>query len=515
MSIGFVKKTGVVSKAISPIQKSAFLRSGEVTRVHGQEGKLNFLTRALTGRLTYAQMREMSIRNIWVRACIDKTISRLSMIEPIVKPVLAPGVVEPNGKQRDRMMDVQLLLMNPNENRESFMNLRKKYFRDVMVYDAGALTVDFDPREYASYETREIPVALYAAPGEEVRLNVDSRGMFSDPEKAYSQIQYSREVQSWSIDELIYLISNPQSGSVYGISPLESLVQTVTAELYASAYNIDFFANNATPRIAVTFDKMGAGEAAEAKMRRFQAYWESELKGKPHKPIFVGADGQGTVKIDKMNMSNEDMQFIEYSKWLLVKIMAIYSMQPLVLGLVDVSMGKLNSAQQQQQFKEDALKPKLRLEAWHLNSELIWPSTSLGYGDVYIDYEAVDLLDLETLSRVWKSSVDGGWLTVNEVRGFLGMPPLPVDEEFEPGDKKLAKKARKAIAETAGLSPEQARMNSIRFHRKKVGLSSGLQDLENSEIAEIITQVLEKRTGNRPTLELQEIGKIIEYDEVT
>jgi len=321
-------------------------------------------------------------------------------------------------------------------------------------------------------------------------------------------------VESWGIDEMIYFIANPRAGSVYGTSPIESLVQTVTAELFASAYNIEFFSNNATPRLAVAFDKMGAGEAAEAKMLRFQAYWEQELQGKPHKPIFIGAEGMGEVNITKLNFSNEDMQFQEYSRWLLVKIMSVYSMQPIVLGIVDVSTGKLNSAQQQEQFKEDALKPKLKLESYHLNSELVWPMASFGFRDVYITYEAVDLLDLEKLTKIWLISRKGGWLEVNEIRNFMGLAPLPIaaGEPFVPEDPDLAAKMLKACARVAGVPTAITKLLMPPRH----DVPTGLEEMEDSQIREAVEGILRQRTKKQDRIYLvggETVIDLGEYDE--
>jgi len=508
--IGFIKKPGAVTKAVtSPIYKSALMRASEARRVEPTKGG-RFLERALSGRLTFEKMWEIYKRNVWVHAIINKTVDRLSVIEPVVKPIYRPGQSEPSTRQLNKVGKIIDLLQNPNDRRESFMSLRKKYFRDMLVYDAAGVAVERNINVASAIEDRNIPLALYAAPGDEIKLNVDKTGQFHTPAKAYSQVQHGQEVESWGIDEMIYFIANPRAGSVYGTSPIESLVQTVTAELFASAYNIEFFSNNATPRLAITFNKMGSGDAAESKMLRFQAYWEQELQGKPHKPIFIGAE-EGEVDIHKLNFSNEDMQFQDYSRWLLVKIMSVYSMQPIVLGVVDVSTGKLNSAQQQEQFKEDALKPKLKLESYHLNSELVWPMSSFGFRDVYITYEAVDLLDLEKLTKIWLISRKGGWLEVNEIRNFMGLAPLPMatGEPFTPTDPDLAVKVLKACAKVAGVPTAITKALMPPTH----GIPTGLEEMEDSEIHEAVEGVLRQRMKKQDRIYLVGEETVIDLGE--
>lgn len=498
MPIGLVKNVGHVARAIAPMVKStsiAALRSSEVQRIRGgvssgYKTAVSWLERALKGRLTFEKMNQIYERNVWVRACVDKTVRRLTVIDPIIKTM---DLGEPTDEQKRSIEKVVMLLQDPNDRRESFTSIRQKYFRDVLIYDAGCMTIDRNANPLAPPELKGVPLALYSAPGDEIRLNVDATGGFANPEKAYSQIQRGSEVEIWEIDELVYFIANPRAGTVYGFSPIESLVQTVTAELFASAYNIDFFANQATPRLAVLFSNMGEGETAESKLTRFQYYWEQELQGKPHKPIFVGSE-TGEVKIQPMNMSNEDMQFQEYSYWLLAKIMAPYNMQPLVLGIITPTTGKLNSQEQREQFKEDALKPMLKLEAYHLNSELIWPEDSFGYRDIYLDYDAVDLIDLKAMAEIWTAARKGGWLLVDEIRNVLGKPPLPhIEEEpYEPQDKDLRLAlAAMTDAYVKNLSPDDARL--LRPVQSQKRIPTGLERMEKSEEREAIEEVLRRR----------------------
>ena len=77
--------------------------------------------------------------------------------------------------------------------------------------------------------------------------------------------------------------------------------------------------------------QMGVGQGTTA-MKRFRQWWKDELEGQPHKPIILGTE-QGDVAIEKISMSNDEMQFAQYSLWLLTKIMVVYKMQPAILGV--------------------------------------------------------------------------------------------------------------------------------------------------------------------------------------
>jgi phage portal protein BeeE len=54
----------------------------------------------------------------------------------------------------------------------------------------------------------------------------------------------------FGMEELVYIADNPQTDvrfAGYGMSPLEHLVITVTAELYASKFNASYFEKGAVP----------------------------------------------------------------------------------------------------------------------------------------------------------------------------------------------------------------------------------------------------------------------------
>jgi hypothetical protein len=219
---------------------------------------------------------------------------------------------------------------------------------------------------------------------------------------------------------------NPQADRVYGLSPLESLVQTVTAELYASDYNLNFFYNNATPRFAILMEGLGLGQGAAA-LQRFRQWWDNELRGNPHRPIVIGTES-GKINFEKVGLSNEEMQFQEYSKQLLQKIMAVYKMQPIILGVEsagDAGGSKSNSEEQVRQHKIEAVKPHLSAFMEKFNAQVIFSKSGLDMKDVYLDFD-LDVVDKKTQAEWNDIYLKSGVITINEIRvKGLGMMPVP------------------------------------------------------------------------------------------
>lgn len=376
--------------------------------------------------LTFNQMHKMYVANVWIRAIVDKIVERSVEIKPLVKPVnsaadiLGGKASKVTDETKKHMEAIWEFTIKNNEVDDSFNTIRKKVTRDVLKYDAGS----FEIIKNSNVSKNEVAIEIAALPGNTIKLNVDKKGRFRDEKSAYVQIEgVNKKVAVFAVNELAYLVMNPQSDKVYGLSPLESLVQTVNADLYAAEYNSDFFYNNATPRFAVLMEQVGQGQG-NAALRRFRQWWDQELKGNPHRPIVIGSE-HGNIKFEKVGLSNEEMQFQDYSRWLLQKIMAVYKMQPIALGLIDTNMGKLNSAEQVRLFKQDAIKPLLTLFAEKINNKIIFNNDGYGFKDVYLDFD-LDLADKYDQAKWHQLYLQSGVLTINEIR-TQGLGFLPVD----------------------------------------------------------------------------------------
>jgi len=360
--------------------------------------KRNFAERELV--VSYDDMWRMYVRNEWVRACVDKITKSVTNSALKVVPINEEDEITDVTKQH--IDDIQTLLEDPNTGLKSWSDIRREYLRDILIYDAGGVEI--------VYDTTGIPAELYSLDGERVRLNVNNKGEFENEEDAF--IVLGGMIRGEKVPDehlprknVIYLVNNPKSGSVYGLSPLESLFQTVISDLFANKYNADFFKNNGEASGIIGADGLSMEELV-----RFRQYWKQEIAGKNHKTAIVN----GKITWTPMNLTNRDMQFLEYQKWLLTKIMTVYGMQPIVLGVIDPTTGKLNSREQLEAYRTETVKPLLEMECYQLTKVLV--QQGFQYNDVKIVYESVDIKDELQDSTVAVSLVTGGILTPNEAR---------------------------------------------------------------------------------------------------
>ena len=409
-------------------QLFSFAKATKESRIDSSEldfgrtsGGTSYAEKLTVKGLTFEQMQSMYEIHVWVRACIDVVAERATEITPLIKPIQFK--VDDKGELPDDvkkdMDELGNLVNRPNQNQETFVDFQKKLFNDILKFDAGAFELVRSTFNGSGLE-------LFAVAGKTIKLNKDRKGLFKNNAKAYIQLDPDtmEHVADWPKDKLCYMMRYPQSDKIYGLSPLETLVSTVTADLYAESFNMDFFTNQATPRFAVLFEGLGQQQSGPT-MARMKEWWDEELKGKYHRPILLTTEGEGKIKFEKVGLTNEEMQFHQYSKWLLQKVMAIYKVQPIVLGLIDENMGKLNSEEQVRIFKSNAVKPLLQLFADKFNYSVIWPSAGLNKRTVYLDYD-LDLVDKKEQAEWHETYLRSGVLTINEIRvKGLGLPPVP------------------------------------------------------------------------------------------
>lgn len=348
--------------------------------------------------------------NAWVRACVDKIIKEVVKYRIVVKP---KDPTKAEDKQiQSKMKEVQELLEDPNEKIESFDDIRRKYLKDILVYDAGSIELVY--KEGKPYE-------IYDIKGANVSLNLDKHGNFKKDEEAYkliSQSDKNKIVAKFASNELIYMIANPIAGSAYGLSPIETLWDEIENDDEANEYNKKILKHSGLLTGVLSFANMSA-----TKLRKNQRFWKEEVRRKGQKLIVTN---NPDVKFVRLNDKQTDMQFMEFQRWLLSKIMAVYGMQPIVLGVIDANTGKLNSSEQREQFKQDAVLPLLKLEAHRLTDVLV--RQGFEFDDVIITHQEPENVNEEFDLKKAEFGAKFGVITINEARSFINLQPLGGDE---------------------------------------------------------------------------------------
>jgi len=368
--------------------------------------------------------------NDWIRAIVDTTTERVDQFDLFPMPLeTKAGTVESeiSDATKRRMEDVMNLLLRPNDDNESFSSLKKKMVKDLAIYDEAGMQII----KGVNMLNKRKPFALYAnITGEELYVNPNKDGTLPETE-AFLQMRGNSKISAWGKFEFINFIKNRRAGYANGLSPIETVAVSIMGDIEAMVYNLKFFENNAMPNLAFIFENLGFGKGTNA-LERAKKWYLEQHQGKPHLPVFMGSE-KGTVKLQEMRITQKDMEFSSWANLLLSRIMAVYGMQPFVLGVITDTTGKLNSELQSEQFKRNGIIPYVNVLTNAINSTLIWSEQNFGYDDIYLTSVNLDIDDEKKQAEIDEKYLEKGVITINQVRRNLQMPPVPWgDEPFVP-----------------------------------------------------------------------------------
>lgn len=352
----------------------------------------------------------------WLNAVITRIVNDCVKVKPRVRMV--DREAKPNRKNKREMKEVTNFLRRPNPNKESFSDIRWKFILDHLVQGRGAIE-KVNSHSGKVKELYSLTVNRFSIRQDEsgnlkkrktYRLKAGSTALSS------TNARKSRPTRYFDIDECIHSVFRPSADTSYGIKPIDVLCAAVGADILRNDYNGRFFLNNGEASGVLSVEGMGKKD-----FTKFREYWKRSFKGtkNAHKMAVVNTK----INYQKMSISNRDMEFSEYGKEIRNKIMAVFQMQPFVMGIVDNTTGKLNSGEQVTTYKNGAIKPILEKEAYLYTEEIV--RDGFGFEDYEITFDAIDQLDAKEQSDVDRVNLENMVTTVNEVRVARGLPTVP------------------------------------------------------------------------------------------
>lgn len=199
--------------------------------------------------------------------------------------------------------------------------------------------------------------------------------------------------------------------------------QAVGTALAADDYAGEFFANGASPSIALSYPQGVAPTEAQQNHLRDQFTERYTGKGNRHKPLLLVNGGS----VQQVSLNAEDAQLLETRKFQVVEIARAFGVPPHMVGETSASTSWGSGIEQMSiGFVRYTLGPHLRRIEQELNRKL-WPRSPR----YFVEFNRDGLLagDSKTESEVISKSLGGpgaqGWMTVNEARRIKNLPPVP------------------------------------------------------------------------------------------
>ncbi len=323
--------------------------------------------------VTYDTLRLMAHRNEWVRAIIK---TRQNQVRGKKWTVKVKDTDDPSGAAARAAKAMTKLLTRPQLHGSQpdgvhWQHFIGQYLEDLLVLDRACIEKERDGKGWIK--------ALYPVDGTTIRPVLDERGGYHDD--AYVQVVDGIVEARFGMEDLIVSMDNPQTDvrlRGYGVSPLESLVVTVTADLHAAKFNASYFEKGAIPEGILNLGEDVDPELVDA----FRIYWLSEIQGKPHALPIIG--GSKAPEFMQWRDSNRDMQFMEYQDWLLQKLCAVYQLPKQEVGSIE-DVNRSTADQQDASGDRKGIQPLLDLIKNTLDLEVIG-ELGQGLGD-YLEFE--------------------------------------------------------------------------------------------------------------------------------
>lgn len=339
-------RSGTLLDGLSPEQVEQAWAEDIAKRVRSKAVSMSMVQDRDRGRqkptpVTYDTLRLMYQRSEWCRAIV---LTRKRQITGVKWDITLKDTDDPSGAAGKAARQLKRLFERPmmygsqpqSTHWQQWMGM---LVEDELVLDRACFEKERDGNGW--------PVALYPVDGATIRPNIDDRGAYY--RDAYIQVVDGLKVCEFPMEDLACSLYNPTTDvkmAGYGMSPLETLVVSVTSDLHAAKYNGDYFEKGAVPEGLLSLGEEIDPEAVDA----FRAFWLAEVQGKAWSLPIMG--GSKNPEFISWRDNNRDMQFMEYQSWLLQKMCAVFEISKEEFGAIeDVNRSTAEVQDSQQQRK--------------------------------------------------------------------------------------------------------------------------------------------------------------------
>ena len=381
------------------------------------------------GLISFEVLRRASMSVAVARICVTVLKEKITKTQWVIKSVDPLAEVD-----QSKVDAITKLLKNPNPN-DTWRSLLDKMLEDILVLDAcivektrypngelGALYyVDASTIRpvYDEFGNTDIPIEVRDPETHQVETKnvafcqVMNNSMYGGPESG-------EIVATWEKKDIISIQKNPQGAMDrwgYGLSPLESVLSVVNNLLNSDNYNGSYFDEGSFPPIIMQL----AGQINQRDLEAYREYMYAELEGNFHRPAIMA--GGGELKIHNLkDLSNRDMQFMEYINWLSKLLCAAYGLSPQDIGLTDAVGGKNVAETQADLSAQKGYSSLLHLIKEVINQDII--VRDFGFTDMEFDWVSLDSTDPDIESKIHDLKLKNGTITINEVREADGKTPF-------------------------------------------------------------------------------------------
>ena len=365
------------------------------------------LKRKQEGTLNFSVLRNFSVNYAIARACIDYIKTKAIKLEWAIVPDKDDDY-NPDDPRVDMLHD---FFIHPLGKRSSYREFLEAILEDFLVIGSVAL-------EKGKTRGDKFLGELKLVDASTIRVYLDETGRLPEPpDPAYAQIIRGRIVAELTQDELIFENRQSRTNSPYGLSPIESVLIQVEAAIRQSKFSLAYFSEGNMPEGFLT---MPEGWSKE-QIKSFERYFNAVVSGNPIyqrkiKALPGGAEWQPIKEPDKVN-------FERFEKWLMKQTCAVFGVPPSDIGFEE-DVNRSTSEVQERKGQERAMRPIATLLE-DMFTDII--KTDFGFTDLQFKYTDIDPVDREQEAKIDNIRLDGGVVSVDEIRNREGLEPIGLD----------------------------------------------------------------------------------------
>jgi HK97 family phage portal protein len=219
--------------------------------------------------------------------------------------------------------------------------------------------------------------------------------------------------------ELMYIRMNPRTNTPFGLSPLETVFESVNSFISAHK-SAGKQAGNAFVRKILNLGKANNGGGIDEKVvAKYRVYWENEVQGRGMMPI-IGADGASVLDL---GATDDKALYIEWQRFLIEVIAVSFGISPKKLGQTkDVNRSTADSEDEDTQNTIQSIADNI---AEHLNNEIIGGYLGMDGKIAFKFHYAQSLKDQKTQADIDAVYLDRMVKTPDEIRQARGLKAHP------------------------------------------------------------------------------------------
>ena len=373
------------------VEKSSKQIISYVTGISPEEGLLPDIDFEIFNRM-YEQTS-------WVRAVVGVICKAVTARGYTLTPA-RPGA---DPKSAETLQDF-FSNCNPND---TLLEILDDITRDVYVFGNAFVEVvygaDGKPREIWNLDATTMSV------------RADEHGAIL----GYVQSpRYSRSREgkvAFETREVIHFKLGTKGATLYGLSPLASLILPIAVDKFAQVYNRAFFVNGAKIRGAFIMK-----DATPEQVERNRAYLNVRAKN----PELAHADLvlEGDIEFKQVGVNQKDMEFLQLREFTRNEILAVYGVPPSKVSIIETgNIGAGTGDHQTQTFYEETILPFQMRVAEKLNKHIVRQGFGITDWSFQFNKRAIDEKDQAEIFGIY---LQNGVFTPEEVRRLVA-PRMP------------------------------------------------------------------------------------------